>query len=249
VLPARPAPEQAHESEAVDPELRQIFIDEAREEIVRIQQHFPVWEQNPQETPSLTILRRSFHTLKGSGRMVGALGMGEFAWSIENLLNRLIDGTLARSPAIVKVIGEAVANALSLVDAFANRTAASFDSASLVRRAHALAAGQEPAEEFATEAPAELVELATPEVAPEIVVAPADIVPDVSPTMDSTLRDIYQRETNAHVSTVRNWLTRETGRPEPHRLSEDVYRACHTLSGSSKMAEARHGTRLAEPLG
>src|SRR4029077_14910654 len=26
------------------------------------------------------------------------------------------------------------------------------------------------------------------------------------------------------------------------------YRACHTLSGSSKMAQARHGIRLAEPL-
>ncbi|HEY4746738.1 MAG TPA: Hpt domain-containing protein, partial [Steroidobacteraceae bacterium] len=36
--------------------------------------------------------------------------------------------------------------------------------------------------------------------------------------------------------------------PEPHALPEDVYRACHTLSGSSKMAQARHGIRLAEPL-
>ena len=34
----------------------------------------------------------------------------------------------------------------------------------------------------------------------------------------------------------------------PHLLPEPVYRACHTLSGSSKMAEARHGIRLAEPL-
>ncbi len=35
---------------------------------------------------------------------------------------------------------------------------------------------------------------------------------------------------------------------EPHAIPEDVYRACHTLSGSSKMAQARHGIRLAEPL-
>ena len=31
-------------------------------------------------------------------------------------------------------------------------------------------------------------------------------------------------------------------------LPEEVYRACHTLVGSSTMAEARHGMRLAEPL-
>src|SRR6185437_1241066 len=35
---------------------------------------------------------------------------------------------------------------------------------------------------------------------------------------------------------------------EPSAIPEDVYRACHTLSGSSKMAQARHGIRLAEPL-
>src|SRR5262249_32489787 len=61
-------------------------------------------------------------------------------------------------------------------------------------------------------------------------------------------RDIYTRETATHVATVRAYLDREERMPEPHAIPEDVYRACHTLSGSSKMAQARHGTRLAEPL-
>ena len=50
------------------------------------------------------------------------------------------------------------------------------------------------------------------------------------------LREIYARETNTHIATVRAYLEREAGLPEPHVLPEDVYRACHTLSGSSKMA-------------
>ena len=33
-----------------------------------------------------------------------------------------------------------------------------------------------------------------------------------------------------------------------HVLPEEVYRACHTLAGSSTMAEARHGIRLADPM-
>ena len=65
---------------------------------------------------------------------------------------------------------------------------------------------------------------------------------------DDVLRDIYSRETANHVATVRSYLDREEGVPEPHAIPEDVYRACHTLSGSSKMAQARHGIRLAEPL-
>ena len=65
---------------------------------------------------------------------------------------------------------------------------------------------------------------------------------------DDVLRDIYSRETANHVATVRSYLDREEGVSEPHAIPEDVYRACHTLSGSSKMAQARHGIRLAEPL-
>lgn len=66
--------------------------------------------------------------------------------------------------------------------------------------------------------------------------------------LDDVLREIYARETNTHIATVRAYLEREASLPEPHVLPEDVYRACHTLSGSSKMAQARHGTRIAEPL-
>ena len=71
-----------------------LFIEEAREELAKIQRGFPVWDQNPLEREALVTVRRSFHTLKGSGRMVGARELGEFAWSIENLLNRVLDNTL-----------------------------------------------------------------------------------------------------------------------------------------------------------
>ena len=65
---------------------------------------------------------------------------------------------------------------------------------------------------------------------------------------DDLLRDIYSRETGRTSPRCAASIERERGRPSPHMLTEDVYRACHTLSGSSKMAEARHGIRLAEPL-
>jgi chemosensory pili system protein ChpA (sensor histidine kinase/response regulator) len=55
-------------------------------------------------------VRRSFHTLKGSGRMVGARDLAEFAWSIENLLNRLLDNTLTRTQPILATLSGAVAD-------------------------------------------------------------------------------------------------------------------------------------------
>jgi len=66
--------------------------------------------------------------------------------------------------------------------------------------------------------------------------------------MDPMLHEIYSKETSSHLSEIREYLRKRTGQPAPHELPESVYRAIHTLSGSSKMAEARHGIRITEPL-
>jgi chemosensory pili system protein ChpA (sensor histidine kinase/response regulator) len=75
-----------------------------------------MWEKNPMDLDSLVKMRRSFHTLKGSGRMVGARLIGEFAWSIENLLNRVIDKTLSRTPGMMSVMRAAVSALPHLIE-------------------------------------------------------------------------------------------------------------------------------------
>ena len=57
---------------STDPEFLQLFVEEARENASRLAVLYPQWEQNPQDAAALRDLRRAFHTLKGSGRMVGA---------------------------------------------------------------------------------------------------------------------------------------------------------------------------------
>jgi chemosensory pili system protein ChpA (sensor histidine kinase/response regulator) len=264
-----------------DPELLNLFVEEAREELARIAQDFPVWEQNPLEVSALLGVRRSMHTLKGSGRMVGARDLSEFAWACENLLNRLLDNTLTRSPAIAKTLHDAVAGLPQLVDALEHGWPVRFDAKALMARAHALAAAREGSEGTLTaqqlymaapaadqqaatqivEPPAQddtgpeflaVPELAAVESAPVHEAAFAEPPPlaaaETQAAPDDVLRDIYMRETNAHVATVRDYLRHENPRPQPHELTEAVYRACHTLSGSSTMADARHGIRLAQPV-
>jgi chemosensory pili system protein ChpA (sensor histidine kinase/response regulator) len=68
------------------------------------------------------------------------------------------------------------------------------------------------------------------------------------PSMDAALHDIYAKETSSHLTEIREYLRKRLGSPAPHDVPESVYRAIHTLSGSSKMAEARHGIRITEPL-
>jgi len=249
VLAAQPR-EVSALAEHADPELMKLFIEEANEELAKIEQGFPVWDENPLERDALITVRRSFHTLKGSGRMVGARDLGEFAWSIENLLNRVLDNTLTRSPPILETLRAAVAALPQLIQQLENGAPVAADVVGISSRAHALAAGKPspPPRVPGEDETAERHGLAASGVRPQPAAAPAAPPPAKPAVPDDTLRDIYARETATHVATVRAWLAREEKLPEPHTLPEEVYRACHTLSGSSKMAQARHGIRLAEPL-
>ena len=73
--------------EAIDAELLEIFLSEAVEVLAAVREMLPLSRQEPHNQEHLTTLRRSFHTLKGSSRMVGLAAFGEAAWSIEQVLN------------------------------------------------------------------------------------------------------------------------------------------------------------------
>ncbi|HEX7647423.1 MAG TPA: Hpt domain-containing protein, partial [Noviherbaspirillum sp.] len=73
--------------EAIDAELLEIFLTEAVEVLGTVRDTLPMSRQEPHNQEYLTTLRRSFHTLKGSSRMVGLTSFGEAAWSIEQVLN------------------------------------------------------------------------------------------------------------------------------------------------------------------
>jgi chemosensory pili system protein ChpA (sensor histidine kinase/response regulator) len=73
--------------EAVDAELLEIFLMEAEEVLACVKETVPESRSAPNSQEYLTTLRRSFHTLKGSGRMVGLMALGEAAWSIEQVMN------------------------------------------------------------------------------------------------------------------------------------------------------------------
>ncbi|HEY2808079.1 MAG TPA: Hpt domain-containing protein [Steroidobacteraceae bacterium] len=250
-LAASPAAKLPALAEHADPELVKLFIEEAHEELAKIRHNFPVWDENPLERDSLVTVRRSLHTLKGSGRMVGARDLGEFAWSIENLVNRVLDNTLTRSPGIIETLRAAVAALPELITQLQDGTPVRADMAGISSRAHALAAGRAspPARSPGEDATATGTRRAQVPQMPAAGPVPAAPAAAATPAVtDDTLRDIYAREAATHVATVRAYLAREAALPEPHPLPEEVYRACHTLSGSSKMAQARHGIRLAEPL-
>jgi chemosensory pili system protein ChpA (sensor histidine kinase/response regulator) len=289
---ARPAPPPAVDRTArhaiVDPELLALYIEEAREEIATIGRLFPLWAENPSDRESLTRVRRAFHTLKGSGRVVGARRIGDFAWAVENLLNRVIDGTLERSGPILTVLREAVAVLPALVGELEGQGGEVAGLTELSARLETQAAGAPPPAVRAVDGPApepapvplptdvfaetvrgDLADLrqsapaaqaAPPPAPPEPEPEPGP-VPELAPGDpwlgrpaayaeggDSSLQEIYQKEVQSHLEVIRAFLRHAWLAVGTHTVTEDLYRACHTLRGASRTAGIRHSIRLAEPL-
>jgi chemosensory pili system protein ChpA (sensor histidine kinase/response regulator) len=232
----RPSVMEVHE-ERSDPELVELFIEEAKEEIANVAQQLTAWTADTQNSEALIALRRSFHTLKGSGRMVGAQLIGEFSWNIENLLNRLINQTLEPMPAMVAFVGEAAKVLPQLIEQLEIGLPPKVDVHLIMKQAEAFAEG-EPEPESLTGQSQRLPEE-----------APADPEPSARGSgMDPVLADIFVKEMRGHVAVLRQYLAVAASRAEPYLVEEPLYRACHTLLGSGRMAGFGPAMELAEPL-
>ena len=128
-------------SPEVDPEIREIFLEEAAEVIEALQQQVPVLIRDPGNAAALRDVRRAFHTLKGSGRMVGATHIGEFGWALENLLNRCIDGSADVTQELVQLVADAVEALPELVADFRAGRAPGVRISNIVTRAEKAASG------------------------------------------------------------------------------------------------------------
>lgn len=82
------------ENKELDGEMRGVFTDEAQDVVEQGLGAVSALQLNAKDVEKLVSLRRGFHTLKGSARMVGLKELGDAAWSMEQLLNeQLTDDT------------------------------------------------------------------------------------------------------------------------------------------------------------
>ena len=132
--------------DTIDSEIVDIFVEEATEVLKNIDKYLPIWKDRPADRGALAEIRRGFHTLKGSGRMVKALDLGELAWKVENMLNRVVDGTISVSGPMVKLVATTRNVMPRLLDAFQNQKQIGMDTEidALMSQADVIAAGQTP---------------------------------------------------------------------------------------------------------
>ncbi|MFI4969176.1 MAG: Hpt domain-containing protein [Lysobacterales bacterium] len=256
---------QQSAGEEIDDDIRDVFIEEVEDEIANLRAQVPVWKLDVDKLEALKPIRRSFHTLKGSGRLVGALALGEFSWKVESLLNRVLDGSVVPGSAVVALVDHAVAAIPALLGALRGEHAGDANVSGIMDTADRLAAGEEAwvpernANANANAAAAtrkvrRTVRRRVPAAQRQIPAfsgdirsggslageadfgaSPAELVAGPLPNIDPVLFDILQSEVAAHLGVIDDYLARST--PEPVRVSEPLLRAAHTLNGAIAMVD------------
>ena len=135
--------------EEIDAELLSIFLEEAHEVLGAIYDNLTLLTDQPHNTEVLTNLRRAFHTLKGSGRMVGLKDLGEVAWSVEQALNLWLRQELEVNDQIFDLLKQSHVVFSAWVDHLEGLSAAAPDTQNFVAFAESLARGKDELPEAA----------------------------------------------------------------------------------------------------
>ncbi len=242
--PAAPAPRPE-----VDAELLAIFLEEAVEVLRRIEATLPVCRKQPDDLESLTTIRRGFHTLKGSGRMVGLMDLGEVAWEIEQLMNLWLEEKRLARPALLDLLAAACGSFSAWLQQLGNGTLqGEIQAEQLVQAARALksssTSGGSTEAATAALAPAEptVIDLDFAEITPA-----EPTVTIGTTTLTQTMFEIYLKEAAEHVEALEAGFAEWRATPGAD-TPQPFMRAAHTLASSSSTAGFNQIAELAGAL-
>src|SRR5712671_1654692 len=239
-----PSPEAAKlidaSAEAIDAELLGVYLEESDEVLATVREHLDTVREQHANKEALTTIRRGFHTLKGSGRMVGLMRLGEAAWGVEQTMNAWVQEERAATPELLQLIELAHEYFSDNVKRL-KAGGVSSDERSLVAVAERVRRGEAmeeasheasgtpsaPAAEPAASAKAELAPATRVPVAPA---EPEEFVQLAEHRVSTTLFAIFSGEARAHVIAIRE--EHETLR-QHGVVSDGLLRAVHTLAGTS----------------
>ena len=162
--------------EEIDAELLAIFIEEAIDVRTTIAAKLVELRERPHDVDVLTTIRRSFHTLKGSGRMVGLKDFGEAAWGMEQTLNHWLRLELPVGADLLALIADAHAAFSAWIDQIKAGAGTHKNVDALLADAERLRSEDEAAP------------VATP------AVAPAPAIPTPFPVVDDLAAEVFNLE-------------------------------------------------------
>ncbi|GAB3782981.1 Hpt domain-containing protein [Dyella agri] len=258
-----------HQAEGIDDDIREIFLEEMQEEIANLRGGESIWLADTAQLAALTPIRRSFHTLKGSGRLVGIPALGEFAWKVEDMLNRVLDHTIEPHEGVQALVRHAIDALPQLLASLKGEGTPHAPVEAIMQTASRLAAGDASARiedhaPLALETVRRTVRRRVPRfddaaaaipsagftdahsvAAPEPAEPPMSLAISPLPSVDPVLLEILRSEVAQYLQAIRTAIQRSSG---DLPVGEDLLRAVHTLHGAIAMVEIPLLTQLLSPL-
>ncbi len=231
-----------------DPELLGIFLDEAETVLAGIVTDLQSYQQSA-SSEALTNLRRAFHTLKGSGRMVQLNAMSEVAWKLEQVLTQWIAGKKPVTEKFIALIDRACKAYGGWCQSLRDHGHAEVIADDLVRSADNLLHGREDVEisapiasTLATKATLVAAVVETPPVVETIV--EKTIQPQLPDAPVDSFNDelllAFLEETHDIIPQIGSKLRAWRVLPQDEDIHHALLRLLHTLKGSARMAGAMH---------
>ncbi|MGB7649677.1 MAG: Hpt domain-containing protein [Gallionella sp.] len=248
--------EEVQTSDNLELEILEIFLEEATEVLSNLQAYLAMAQAQPHDHANFVNIRRSFHTLKGSGRMVGLSKLGEVAWNVERAMNAWLKQEHAATAGVCQMVGLAITQFGLWIASIKQQGAAQIQAAQLNALAAQIEQGTWQAAESVTavEPPLSAIslDLISSEVALEQHSAPPHTVPEASSaevladepsepdniqigtlSLSPTLFAIGTEESKQNVANLRTQLSalREL---EVAHIEYDFMRAAHTIVGVNR---------------
>ena len=100
---------------------QQTFIVEAREQLQAMEESLLQLESDPEDDDAIGAIFRAAHTIKGSAGLFGLEPIVSFTHIVEDVLDRLRDGSVAVDPGLIAVLLKSGDHMLELIDVVANQ--------------------------------------------------------------------------------------------------------------------------------
>tara|TARA_R110002049_G_scaffold252264_2_gene427334 strand:+ start:65739 stop:71177 length:5439 start_codon:yes stop_codon:yes gene_type:complete len=225
-----------------DPVLVETFIEEAEQVVIDIKTHWNTWKSDQKDWNSFANMRRGYHTLKGSGRFVGAEMLSELAWEYENLCNKCLGKKESVPELIQELLQKGADSVPQLVQQLKKPAdAIEIDVDDLIELIKHAALDSRDVE--SVEVTAE-----TGQEQPESIEAFED--QKSNERLQDELTGIFTAEATQHIRIMRDAMGSDEGDQSSSdiRIDEELLRTVHTMRGSARTAGIKHISDLCHPL-
>lgn len=225
---------------AVDAELLEVYLEEAVEVLGNVADHLAILRQNGSDKNALTVLRRGFHTLKGSGRMVGLNNLGEVAWAVEQVMNKWLQDELPVTDGVLQLLDMAHQGFVGWIDQLQSVGEAQIEASDIFALAEQLKSGEIPRPAFEVLPAGDVgssVDLAAPiQLEPLSVVDEPPLLAETLPSevvigelsISRALFSIFLDEAHAHYAVLNRAFV---SFQQDSQVPDELVHAAHTLCG------------------